>query len=267
MNYQEYIENLKFFNIEPNFYCSDEYLEKSKLKIKLIKNVVYIEDLDWFVFPPFNINNGEFIPMKKKEKIWADFPDSRIEKGTPEFFDFDYLYNPNDFNDLSGKKWKVFRKNIRKFPNRYSAGNLFYVPLDFYLNKFGNKIYEIKVLELLENWLESKNENIEDDENLLHYIFDGKNRWLLISDDEEILAINIYDFNYKYTNYRYCVCKNLPFLSEYARFLFYTKIFEIRKNFIVCDGGILGKKSLKDFKDKLNPFKVRVLNSWKYKGD
>ena len=53
------------------------------------------------------------------KKIWSDFDNLQlggINDRKSQFLDWEYIFDPNSFKDLSGKKWEVFRKNIRKWP-------------------------------------------------------------------------------------------------------------------------------------------------------
>jgi len=100
-----------------------------------------------------------------------------------------------------------------------------------------------EVLDVLSQWLSTKQEEIHDDEVMLLYLTEGNNRKALFENDE-LLAINVWDENPTFINYRYCVCKPVPFLSEYARYQFYTDPCILSKNKLVNDGGVLDKESL-----------------------
>ena len=77
------------------------------------------------------------------------------------------------------------------------------------------------------------------------------------------MAINAWDVNWKYINYRVCMVReNEPFLDEFARWLFYTDPDIIKVNKLINDGGTLGCKGLERFKDKMNPKKKVEMYSW-----
>ena len=117
-----YLQLLERHSIDPNFWCSEEYFQKAGLEIKREGDTYWIEDEGMMVFPPINLQTGlgEWL-ICSPDKIWSDFVGtedvffSPIEK---EFLDYEYLYNPQDFLKMEGKKWGVFRKNSRKFPDR-----------------------------------------------------------------------------------------------------------------------------------------------------
>ena len=80
---------------------------------------------------------------------------------------------------------------------------------------------------------------------------------------EKLVALNIWDENYKYVNYRFCfVDHSEPFLDEFVRYLFYTDLWILSKNKLVNDGGVLGRPGLEKFKDRLHPFRKRKVYSY-----
>lgn len=271
-----YLQLLEKNNINPNFWCSEEYFRKASFVLKDYENLYWIIDCKnpiksnkkISIFPPIinpdkfessllncyddhHINNPYF-----PDEIWSDFegykPNLFFNDKTSKFLDYEYIYNPEEFLNLSGKKWAVFRKNIRKWYLEWTA-------LSY------RRVKETDNIEaLLIEWLKSDPERIvEDYEVFTKYYLYGENRKILIhKETNEILAINIWDENYKYINFRYCICKPLPFLSEYARARFYTDHEILDKNKLVNDGGSLGRESLEKFKDKLNPKQKRKVYSW-----
>jgi len=239
MNSFEYINLLEKYNITPNWWCSVEYFEKSNFIIDLQNDIVSIYGDAQLIFPKISLK-GEFIGGK----FWSDFP----EFSGKNFLDYEYIYDPKSFLNMVGKKWMTFRKNSKKFPERIKE-DLSYLS--------GNDLSKNKKEKLLSEWVDNF-ENIEDANVLVDYVFEGKSQSYLIGESsKDIYGINIWDENFKYLNYRYCICKNIPFLPEYLRYLYY-----INANKLVNDGGVLGRESLKIFKDRLNPIKVRkVLSS------
>jgi hypothetical protein len=262
-----YLKLLAKSNTVPNFYCSDEYLSLSGTTEMIIDGYVIWKDAGWFVCPPLDFVTGESmnVSLPWVDKVWSDFP-FWVMPGltTWEFLDYEFIYDPKNFLDLSGKRWEVFRKNVRKFPNRYQDGETIYIDVSI-LEKGDKKGIHQKIKLAFANWLEGKGDTeFQDDVTTLRYLLYGKNRKVLYNlNTLDILGINVWDSNYKYINFRYSFCVNIPFLSEYLRYLFYIDEEIQSQNKLVNDGGSVGNEKLRIFKMKLNPVDVREVRSWK----
>lgn len=231
-----YLKILEQNKIIPNFWCSEEYWEMAGWKEEEADDgcSTYIQDeTGCNMLPP----TGIFC-----QPCWASFPEGKTNK---KFLDYNFIYDPKNFLDLSGGQWAVFRKNIRKFPQ--TCSNL----------KYERPENSELAMDAFMYWLEKKlpDEEIYDDEVILKYLEKGKNKKILM-EGNNICGINIWDENYMFVNFRYCFCKNLPFLSEYMRYLFYTDPEILQKNKLVNDGGSLDSPSLYNFKKKLNPVEI-----------
>lgn len=260
-----YLELLEKGNITPNFWCSDEYFKKANLKEveSLVSPVLFVMDEDWMVFPPINT---ETFQLEEKvfedQKVWSDFVEWKPEGMKSQYLDLEYIYNPKDFLTMEGGKWSVFRKNCRKWPRRFGNGNLTYDWISLY-PLFGGYTIDSELDEILLAWLETKpSEKIHDDKVLVEYLHHGKNRKALWDKKGKIYGINIWDSNYLYVNFRYCICRPEEFLSEYLRLLFYTDPHILEKDKLVNDGGILDSPNLQKFKEKMNPLRIRKVYSW-----
>jgi len=262
-----YLDLLEKFNIEPNFWGSNEYFEKANLKIAKKDNVIQVVDpnTNQNVFPPLDMRNGNFLRDFTGD-VWSGLVGSENALSnnnslTKKFLDYNFIYNPRSFLDISGGEWAVFRKNSRKFLNRNKQHQFQYINLS---SEFDKGFYNIFI-----EWLENKNENeeIHDDEIILKYLEAGKNRKVLIDANNEIYGINIWDENFLYVNFRYCFCKPGQFLSEYMRLLFYIDPVILNKNKLVNDGGSLDNNNLYNFKMKLNPVKINKIYSYLRKGE
>jgi len=265
----KYLEVLKNFNVTPNFYCSQEYFEKAKLKEVVIDDLIFWEEDDWIICPPINIYTGElfsgiFTPdqsrylshMSGKKRVWSSFQDWHLpDTWKEEFLDYEYFYRPKDFTRLEGGRWQVFRKNIRKFPGRYGKAPLDYTYVEYIEDKKGEEFVTDQLEILFLDWLEmqGREEKIEDDEVIMSYLYEGNLRKVLFDKDFTILGINIWDFNHSFINFRFSFNRGHKFLSEYIRYLFYTDSEILNQNKLVNDGGILGDKNIQAFKEKLNP--------------
>jgi hypothetical protein len=262
-----YLKALREFDIEPNFWCSEEYFKHAEFCefIRTLPDgdelsvVVTDPDDEHAVFPLFNLTQGRVHPVVPGGGIWADlvgFQPNPLPSRGPKFLDYNYIYDPKEFQEMRGKKWMTFRKNSRKFPRRYGEHKVAWLPLRprEEISAFASEV------------LSFMPDEIHDAEVLLKYLFDGENRLFLFDiPAHKILAVNIWDENYKYINYRYALCINEPFLSEYIRLCFYKMVDERYPGKFVNDGGVLDRPLLKEFKDKLNPVKVKKIYSWKNK--
>lgn len=256
-----YLKMIEKQKIDPNFYVSIPYITLSDGICYEEKGMIWIEVGDWMLFPPL-INFDKYHELDLDYtimKIWSDFDNLRNTDLSPngfaddlQFMDWEYIFDPNSFKDLSGKKWGVFRKNIRKWPR--NNPNWLYT-------RFINKE---ECLKLLGYWLEEKSETAQDAELMIKFIEndEGIEKKCLYK-DEKLVAINIWDENYKYVNYRYCfVDHSEPFLDEFVRYLFYTDKAILSKNKFINDGGTVNNVGLEKFKDKLNPYRKRKVYSY-----
>lgn len=253
---------MKKHKIEPNFWCSTEYLKLSGLTQKTEMGWVWIEDKDQWIFPPIHVSKGigyqrslyNFVP------IWSDFEGFNCEDKVSEFLDYEFIYDPKNFLDLKGKKWTKFRKNIRKWPRR--NGKPPYEKIDPCEQSLKSSIDD-----LLVSWLIHKGSNkfIHDSELLLNYVHNAKHRAILLHPKSGILGLNVWDHSWKYVNYRFMICRPEPFLDEYMRYLFYTSEEIQNSGKLINDGGCLDNAGLKKFKNTLNPVKIREVKSWKPK--
>lgn len=250
----EYLKALENSGLNPNFWCSEEYFKKA-LWSEVIndKGVIRIVDDEGFQMLPAITANGTFV----RGECWSDFngfvnPSEEYDK---EFLDYEYLYDAKTFQEMHGGNWSVFRKNSRKWANR--------IGLEWSYRNIP-KGYPTDQLELLLiNWLQNNPDSvIQDSAVLLSYVQNGENRKGLFTSDGELRALNIWDSNWRYINFRFCICNPEPFLSEFARLLFYQDMFANFGNCIINDGGVLDRISLKQFKDHLNPISVRKVYTW-----
>jgi hypothetical protein len=257
----QYLELLEKAGITPNFWCSQEYFDKASLKEVEINPSVFVTDGVWTVFPPINKHTLKLTDhfLFNDERIWSDFPEWSPSNWSSQFLDYEYIYDPRNFLSMEGGNWAVFRKNCRKWPRRFGNEVLRYS----YMTPNVALFLRTELNDLFLNWLEGKpqEEEIQDNEVLDRYLIDGKNRKILFHKNR-IYGINIWDENYRFINYRYCICRPEEYLSEYMRLLFYSDPDIYGKGKMVNDGGVLDNPNLKKFKDKLNPVSIREVKSW-----
>ena len=146
----------------------------------------------------------------------------------------------------------MFRKNIRKYPDRVGEFNLEY-------RKLSPREFEKDIEELVLNWGEGR--DLYDVEVLVRYAFQGENRYALLRHGK-VVGLNIFDENFKFINYRYCIDDGTPFLNEYMRYLFYTSDEILKKQKLVNDGGSLDNEGLRKFKLRLNPVHIGYVYSY-----
>lgn len=249
-HYWKYLEILEKYSIPPNFWTSREYFEKSNFIEKEQDLFVWIEDNEYTQIFPTLRDPGGLTSKLNRSMVWSDFPGFEIV-GKKTFLDFEYIFNPEHFLTMEGGKWAVFRKNCRKFPRDYP--NLIY-------DRNGNSN---EAIDLFVEWMEGKDsdQEIYDDQIIEGYLYNAENIKFL-RDKYQVYGINIWDENYMYINFRFCFCKNIPFLSEYMRYIFYTDHDILFRNKLVNDGGSLDNEALRRFKLKMNPIRVREVYSW-----
>lgn len=250
----EYLQALEKFDIEPNFWCADEYFQKAGWQIKCSEVLMGVVDSDGvLMLPTMNLVRGGL--SNPPGKCWAGLPIQQYGK----FLDYNFIYDPKQFLDLSGGQWQAFRKNSRKFINRNPDKKFYYLDVSQIDGNLSEALPEIFC-----GWLEGKPEDaiIQDDDVIFDYLQNGRNRKVLLDQYGNVYGINIWDENYLYWNFRYCFCRPGQFLSEYMRLLFYTDPEIQSKNKLVNDGGCLDDKNLYAFKMKLNPLKINKIYSW-----
>lgn len=206
---------------------------------------------------PADYVTGEYTSSLYDDLIFGD-----KNKISLNFLDFNYFYNPKNFLKTTGSRWKIWRKNLKKFP--YTDDQVVYRPI-----RYNSISHVLKLKTLMVKWLEAQKEDmpIEDEHTIYHYLFFQRKQdkiWgIFRRTDEVLLAVNAWDENYKYLNYRYCFYDpNIPGANYYARHRFYTLPEIINSRKLVNDGGILGSETLKFFKDHLNPVKRKLIYTW-----
>lgn len=244
----QYLDRARELGVVPNFWLSKEYLSIQNAQLKTNGKVIWVEEDEWAVFPPLPLHSDtlqkEYCP---RLKVWSDFENFSVGERT-EFLDWEYTYAANHFLDLSGGRWKVFRKNSRKWP-RANEGRWSYTSY--------SPPCKGEIEKLLMKWLERRDGEIEDSESLLYFAFNGVLRGFLRR-GRELVGMNVWDCNDPFLMYRYCIVDpEEPFLDEFCRLLFYQSV----PGWVVIDGGCLGNPGLERFKDKLNPIKKRAIYS------
>jgi hypothetical protein len=265
----EYLRVAMYAGVEPNFWMSTEYIKKAGLLTADDAEWIWVEDAEsddmLMVFPPMDIVR-ETMPMDPAErmmsgsKIWSDVvgfnpPPGKLD---PEDLDWEFLYNPEQFQKMDGKDWAVFRKNCRKWPK---DREWFYQTVGDFTRPHPT---EGEIMELFAEWVQNKGPDtfIYDLETMVLFLKEGTYRAFLW-EGSRLAAINVWDENWKYLNFRYNVCRAEDFLSEFSRLQFYLdpRVYKERK--LVNDGGSLDNEGLRAFKEKMNPTRKRRVRSWR----
>lgn len=253
-----YLQKVKEAGHIPNFWCSIPYILAAGWSYWTEDFCFGICDSDEKrMLPTFDSRLGMFIPSN----CWAGFPLMTGKK----FLDYQYMYDPRSFMDLSGGKWKTFRKNLHKWekdptvPKKLSDGisnlNIWEtIPSQINNPEWGDTLPE-QLEQLLVGWGE-RHGKVYDNEVLIKFFFEdfGQNLICLTTKDCKLLGVIAYDYSVdrKYANFRYSICEDLPGLDEYMRYCFY-RIMYSKSCFNINDGGCLGSDTLQAFKERLNP--------------
>lgn len=257
---EAYWEAVKKHSLLPNFWMSEEYIEKAELvwhsgivlsrraRPDLYCGWMQTEPLEWF-FPPLG-RSGKFLSIRLN--VYSSFLQTIQVYGWEEFLDYQYIYNPVDFLALQGHKWKQFRQDIKKYPKRADKQLL-------YLN-IAPDTFQDDITALVMTW--TKEKTLYDPEVLVKYALCGENRWGLFANGN-LVGMNIWDENFKFINYRYCIDNGSPDLNRYLRHQFYTHPLILSKRKLVNDGGSLDNAGLREFKLRLNPYHVYTVTSYK----
>jgi len=234
----------------PNFWMTEEYVQR--------KGLQWVEeDGEWgwqeleeggWIFPPIHNTGPNLFGFDLKAPCWAGFLVKAMDVSWDQamnMLDQQFIYDPKQFMDLTGSRWKVFRKNVRKYPDRFPGF------LEYKSIQPGE--YDLELTEMLLNWAGAK--EVQDNEVMVDYLFNGNQRWGLFRDGK-LEGVNVADENHKHLIFRYCLDCGIPFLNEYLRWKFYTDPYVQSSGKLVNDGGSLGSQGLFTFKMKLNPVEV-----------
>lgn len=247
--------------IDPNFFVSFPYLESCGAVLVEENGWMWWEADGFCLFPPIHPD----IPYQDSFRspidfIWSGFKENIIGF-IPQDLDWEYIYDPKKFLNMSGGCWSVFRKNVRKWPRKNP--NFSYIPEA--VSQIGDLKGEIQ--DLLVRWLKRREKDAQDPEVLIRMGLNppiGTEHSYLM-DGSKLASLAIWDRNWKYINFRFLITRGDPFLDEFSRLCFYKDIAGRGSGMLVNDGGSLGKSGLEVFKDKLHPVRKIKVHSWRRK--
>lgn len=246
----------------PNFWCSEEYFEKAGWGV--VEHGPWKGGSDAAWYSVMDDTGKNMLPAVEKtgmglwyRNCWAGFStmDPARAKTGVDFLDYEFIYRPSDFMDLSGGAWHTTRKNMRWAEK--DAGEGF---------QLWPAVSEAAIEELVTAWSEDSGEvEYYDPEIMLKYLFHGQNRLFVVGRSGRLYGILAWDSNWRYINFRYCVVRpGIRGLSDTARVMFYR--FSYARCFpglLVNDGGSLDRPGLHRYKTRLNPFQVNQIFTFK----
>lgn len=206
----------------------------------------WVEDSEGEIMLPTIFKNGTVVPT-----YWAGFSNIQPDfhyKRKAELLDYEFIYEPIDIKDMIGKQWKTTRKNIHKIQREHGELKMDGV----------NSITAEMISDLVDEWaqaewMDKEKDTIQDADVMTDYLLKGQNRrtlWI----GNEFVGMWVWDENWKYINFRYCILKPYPGLSDYARILFRCKA-----NKLINDGGSLDRDELYKYKERLNPVEINKI--------
>jgi len=247
LRFSDYEARLVRAGVEPNFFVSERYWWAAGwAAVPNGDDVIHVLDqagLD--MLPPM----GQDRPVPTE--VWCDFLGYQ-GIGQAKFLDHQFLYYPSSFLDLSGHQRAVFRRNVWRFDRRHTDW------------VYRQPRSQDELMGALGDWLEAGQE-VYDLDATLRYLEDcpaEESRVLEV--DGEVVAINAWDRNLTFVNFRYSFARrDVKYASEFARLRFYLDTLERWPLRIVNDGGSLGSEQLLKFKNKLGPWRIDSMYSWR----
>ena len=245
-----YLQALERGRLIPNFWCSEEYWEKAGWEEHFIPEMglIIIGDEEGRVMLPPMLSDGRVAILADGSLLpWAGIPG--LHGGS--FLDFQFIYSAiRSLDDLKGGVWRTTRKNINKVQRE--RGNII----------SSGYVTPTEAQDILIQWTQGNGiEEYNDPEVLTKYVLDGEGRIpLFYEKTQKMAALLVYDENYKYINFRYCITDNLPGTSDYVRMLF--RVFMYNKGKLINDGGALGRPGLDKYKRRLNPVQIHEIRSF-----
>lgn len=261
-----YLKRIEELGWAPNFFTSLAYLEAARAGLVNRAGWLLMMDAGVCMFPPVpmdDVTAAEGDSSQWPDFIWSDFVGWEAPAGyVSEFMDYQFIYDPEAFQNMEGKKWATFRKNSRKWGRRNESP--LYVWL---LETFERK----EVLEFVGNWLEPRGDTFHDASSMLEYIFHdrgGVHLYGVVDKRCRLMAIIGADISSGFVNFRYCITKDEePYLEEAVRLEFYKTVYPLLGiDKLVNDGGMVDNPDLAWFKERLNPVRRDVIHSWR-RGD
>jgi len=253
-----YLEALANLRIAPNFYVGASFWHFAHWTPRFIevggRHGIEIVDEDGVrMLPPvFSHPTGYDLRYASSEwPYWAGFAQHGSEFTKEDRLDDEFIYDPRNFLDLSGRKWKLVRKNISACET--DCGEV----LVFARKAPGDET----VSAFLEQWGAEQGDDLYDPDAILRTAMLSPDRLFVVGrNSQKLYAILAFDANWFYVNFRMClVLPHVRGLSDYCRTMFYQKIAEAVPGRLVNDGGSLDSPGLREYKLRLHPVAVNTI--------
>lgn len=248
-----YLLSIALAGHDPNFWCSEEYFLKAGWQVRWHNGFYSVHDQEGKTMLPMISRNFDV----RIDDCWAGFS-SMVSLDNP-LLDYEFIYDPKDFFDLSGGKWSMVRKNLRWAEK--DAGEILFLTTKEEEPQEAETFFYALAKEIGDReWY--------DPEVLVKYMLSGRHRYFLRGMKTRCLyGILAYDYNPVFINFRYClVAPEIRGLSDTARVAFYRTMGVMYPGILVNDGGSLGSDTLYRYKQRLNPVRISNVKTYSERG-
>jgi len=259
MSAVDYFRILQETGHSPNFCCSEEWFNKDGWTVYSDDEgyVHVMDDANVRMFPAILAPSSGRPSLTRRFPYsigFSSFRPTPTEGEALQYWDHEFIYKPQIFSDLSGQHWRDVRKNLKWA--REDLGE------DTWLDSPGSILGE-ELDKLLQGWKPSDDAPVFAPETLVIYALEGKHRLALRgAKTGRLVALLIWDENWKYINFRYCLTiGGVRGLSDTARVAFHL-YQSVRSTKLINDGGSLGRTGLFKYKTRLNPVAVNSIYGW-----
>lgn len=237
-----YLQAMESERILPNFWCSLEYWRRAGVSFAVSFNgTITVTDAEGHLFLPLLCQSG-FCTEPLAFAAFPDFPGEVVDR--------QYIYSPG-LPEMSGTDWKPIRSTMRRVDRKLGS-----LSLSLLRPKEDVK----RTASLLYAWARSQGEPLYDPELMADFVLNGDHRLALRDDNGVLWGVLVWDANYKYTNFRYCIVSGeVEGLSDVARLLFREWCGEHHPNRLINDGGDLDRPGLRRYKMKFQPSEVHII--------
>lgn len=237
-----YLDRLQKLGVSPNFWTSETYWKHAGWMEECRDGKQAVRTNRGINMLPVYDEHG----LVWGDRFWAGFKDM----GGPKFLDFEFIYDPANFTDISGERWRKVRKNLGWTTQAIG-------PVET-----RGSCEPAAILEFFEHWVDDQKGAVwYDPSTMVGYLGDPERKGLYtFTEDGQLVGVCLWDENWKYINFRYCLVKHgVNGLSDTSRLNFYRVMANEKPGKLVNDGGSLDRDSLYQYKLKLNPVEVNKI--------
>jgi len=263
---KQYYSLLRETGVLPNFWVSPTYWAMSEME-KIESPCRSAVSLGWkeiAAFPPISLVSHKILQEtvgKNGPEVMYSFPEVRpTDKDREVFVGFNYIYDPQEFIGLKGKRWSTLRTSISKW-TRSNPNCVFYAG--------GCPNWDSKPSCLfLKEWQQNNSVSVSDFDIMIRYfvsIENVPNCGFLFQDQmqTELIGLVTWDWNWQFVNLRFCLHKDEPYLAEFLRWRFYVYIAGLQQHRLVNSGGDRICKPKKNINMNTNVKATLPIYSWK----